>query len=164
VNNWKNLIVAILGLALAAQIGSWLVLGRAQLEARVTDGFRRDLGHIINTAHSRGSCVPRHVVLQAENPLADPLDPSTLALLASACEEVGVAFHDTPTVRDLGCDPNKCGDCLGYAQQVRFNTPFVSAAYTHFFHENVYEASNAHWYVWWLGRWEDVSPPAYGEH
>jgi hypothetical protein len=164
VRSYKNLFIALLGLALAAQIGSWLIWGRPRLQARLVDAFRVDLGHIVNTAHANGACVPRHILLQADNPMADPLDPDTLAQLAARCDEIGVGFHDTPTIRDLGCDKNKCGDCLGYAQQVRFNTPFVSSAYIHFFHENIYWTSHTHWYVWWLGSWEDVSPPAYTEY
>jgi hypothetical protein len=164
VSTWKNLTVAATFLAFTAQIGTWLLWGHGELEVRLADAFRKDLVHIINTAHANGACVPRHLVLQADNPLADPLDFETVSLLTSRCEEVGVAFHQAATIRDLGCDSGKCGDCLGYAQQVRFNTPFVAAAYTHFFHEDVYFATNAHWYVWVFGHWEDISPPAYGEH
>jgi hypothetical protein len=163
VRDYKNLFVAVLSLALVAQIGSWFMWGRPQFQVRVVDTFRLDLGHIINTAHKKGWCVPKHVLLQADNPMGDRLDPDVLALLASRCEEVGVAFHDAPTIRDLACDPGKCGDCLGYAQQVRFDTPFVSSVYTHFFRENIYWMSYAHWYVWWLGSWHDVSPPPYPE-
>ena len=162
-SSWKNIAGVGISLALAAQIGVWMVLGRPTLEKRVAETLSLDLRRAIAKAQESGGCAPRHVFLETKTPDADPLDPETLALLSSRCDELGVTFHAEPPVVDLGCSATKCGDCLGYAQQIRYDTPFVAAASTHYFKDSVYQGSRNYFYVFELGRWVDWSAPEYGE-
>ncbi len=157
----KNLTVAAVALAFAAHIGSWMALGRDSLEKRVAETVGPELERAIASGRANGGCIPRQVVLESKTPNADALGPETLAFLASRCAELGVGFHPTPPLEDLGCTPDRCGDCLGYAQEIRFDTPFVAAAYTHYFRKDVYDHTEGYYYVWWLGRWTQITEPRY---
>jgi hypothetical protein len=157
----KNLTVAAVALAFTGHIVWWMAAGRDRLEGLVATTATVELERAIRVAQEKGGCVPRHLVLETKTPDADPLSQETLSLLASRCQDLGVEFHPEPPVRDLGCRSDRCGDCLGYAQQIRFATPFVSAARTYYFRGDVFQESLGYWYVWYLGSWHEISEPKY---
>jgi hypothetical protein len=157
----KNITLAAVALAFTGHIAWWMATGHEELEGVVAGTIAPELEREVAEARERSSCVPKHLVLESKTPDADALSPETLALVASRCEALGIAFHPEPPLEDLGCSPNRCGDCLGYAQKIRFNTPLVALARTDYFRGDVYQSSESYWYGWWLGSWHQVRAPKY---
>jgi hypothetical protein len=154
--------MAALALAFTAHIVSWMALGRDSLETHVADTIGLALERGMQASQSNGGyCAPRHVVIETKTPEADTLSPDTLSYLAGRCQTYGVAFHAEPPKEDLGCMSDRCGDCIGYAQHIRFNTPFVAAADTYYFHKDIYQYKEGYWYIWWINRWIAIEEPRY---
>jgi hypothetical protein len=152
---WKRGAAIVAIVAFAAQLTSWLAIGRRTLELRVAETLRGGLRHEIDLAAGK-SCRPKHLVLETD-PRASPERPEVVALLTSICRDFGVQFHAARPASDLGCSKWLCGDCLGYEQEVRFDTPIVAAAYTAYFRNGTWEYTNGYWYIWCFGRWMQIS-------
>jgi hypothetical protein len=160
---WKRGAAIVAIVAFAAQVGSWLVVGRNTLERRVAETLRTELLRA-RDRDPDGPCRPRHLVLESASTETDPVGPDAVAILASTCQQFGVQFHASPPTFDLGCSKWLCGDCLGYAQHVRFDTPILAAAGTLYLRERVAQYDMGYWYLWCFGRWVQISARLEGEY